>query len=271
MLRTAVPVLAVALLGALLSANPQICAQEFGGSLGGWGVVLLDGKQGSLGDFNILVGAMKGNGAAVVPLRMAYARSRMYDATFAQDEVLIDAAIDELRGRGFAKVALGGQSAGGGTVLTYAGLQRRKLDALIAMAPGPTQMAPDIEAEAQRAIRLITEGQGDVPTVFLDSNASRSVPEANFYVSATPKMYLDWNTRKGSVWVDRAKVAKVPRALPVLWIGGSRDLALAFQRAAASALPKNPRSRYVEVDAYHPDVPNESVSTAIEWFASLNR
>ena len=268
-LRTTLPVLAVALLCALLCPSPQTGAQESPNGLSGWGIVLLHGSQASPGEFGILGGPLKAHGAVVVTPLMAWGRSRMYDAGFAHEAAIIDAALDGLRARGFTKVALGGQSHGGGVALTYAGLRRRRLDALLIMAPGPSDTPPEIVEEGRRATRLISEGQGDVPMVFLDNNAGRTTT-TNFYVTATPKIYLQWHTMSSPTWVDRAKAARVPGNVPVLWISPLRDSNFAQQRAAASSLPKNPRSRYVELDTYHIDVPNEAVSTVLEWFESLN-
>jgi pimeloyl-ACP methyl ester carboxylesterase len=270
--RTALPILVAAILGALLCVDPPTRAQILGDSVSGWGLVMLHGKQSSPSTYNILGGALKANGATVATPLMAFGRSRMYDATYDHEAGIIDAAIDDLRARGFTKVALAGHSHGGGTALTYAVDRRRRLDALIIMAPGLTGEGPEIRVEEQRAVGLIAEGRGDVPTIFLDSNAGRgTTTHTNFYVTATPKIYLEWNTRRAKVWVDRAKAAKVPRGLPVLWIDGQLDLSLPRQRAAAMGLPKNPKDQYVELEnTYHNDVPDESVSIVMEWFASLN-
>jgi len=266
--RTALPLLVTAILSALFYVDPPTRAQDLGNGLSGWGLVMLAGKQASPATYNILGGALKASGAVVLTPLLAYSRSRMYDAGYDHEAPMIDAAIDNLRARGFKNVALAGHSHGGGTALTYAVERRRKLDALIVMAPAPTVATADINEEERRAVALIHQGQGDTPTVFLDSNTSRTTP-TRFYVSATPKEYLDWNTRRARIWVDRAKAARVPPTFPVLWIDALLDPNIAHQRAAGSGLPKNPKSRYVVLNTYHPDVPDESVSTVIEWFASL--
>jgi pimeloyl-ACP methyl ester carboxylesterase len=265
MLRTTLAIFVAVLLGASLGANPPSRAQESASGLSGWGVVLLHGKQGSPANYNILGGPMKAHGAVVVTPLMAYARSRMYDARLAHEDEIIDAALDDLRAGGFTKVALGGYSEGGGHALTYAAEHRRRLDALIIMAP-VSHAGQDVSEELQRASRLISEGQGDVRTIFVDSNAARVIPATNFYVTATPKVYVDWHD---TVLATAAKAARVPPSVPVLWINALHDFSLTYQRAAASALPKNPRRRYVELDTYHLDVPDEAVSTVLEWFESL--
>jgi pimeloyl-ACP methyl ester carboxylesterase len=268
--RISLPALTAVIVAALVWLSPGTGAHELSPSPSVWGLVMLHGKQGSPSTYDILGGALKANGATVATPLMAFGRSRMYDATFEHEAEIVDAAIDDLRARGFRNVALAGHSHGASTALTYAGLRRRRLDALIIMAPAPTGAGPEIGLEEQRAIRLIGEGQGDATTIFLDNNSGRTTV-TNFYVTATPRIYLEWNTRRAKVWVDRAKAAMVPRGLPVLWIDGLRDASIARQRAAAMGLPKNPMTRYVELDTYHPDVPNESVSQVIEWFASLYR
>ena len=266
--RTTLSILMLAALGALLGANPAARAQDSDTSLSGWGIVLLHGLQGSPANFNNLAGPLKAHGATVVIPLMAWSRSRMYDATLAHEEAAIDAIIDDLRARGFTKVALGGHSHGGGTALTYAADHRRRLDALIIMAPVAHQGEKTV-AEAERAKRLIAEGQGDVPTVFLDGNADRGTETTLYYVTSTPKFYVDWHS--AVVNATAAKAALVPPSVPVLWLNGSLDYRLPYQRPAAAALPNNPRSRYVELDTYHLDVPTEGVSTVLDWFASLNR
>ena len=265
--RATLPILMLAMLAALLGANAVARAQDSDTSLSGWGIVLLHGLQGSPANFNNLAGPLKAHGATVVMPLMAFSRSRMYDASLAHEEAAIDTLIDDLRARGFTKVALGGHSHGGGTALTYASHHRRRLDALIIMAPVSSHKGEKITAEVERANRLIAEGQGDVPIVFLDGNADRGTEHTLYYVTSTPKFYIDWHV---AVDATAAKAALVPPSVPVLWLNGSLDYRLPYQRVAAAALPNNPRSRYVELDTYHLDVPTEGVSTVLDWFESLN-
>jgi pimeloyl-ACP methyl ester carboxylesterase len=240
------------------------------------GVVLMHGTAASPAGSNAkLAGLLRLAGAIVVEPRMAWSRSRIYDASWEQERVEIDQAIAQLRSMGARYVVLGGHSRGGAATVAYAA-QRHRPDALVVLAPGsagPAGQPPelyadraDIREEEARARQLVQTGYGDVWGSFLEADVSRLLITIRFYVTTTARIYVSYHSPG---FGGQPNAPRVPR-IPVLFVTGALDMDLAQQRIEFSLIPKNPRSRYLELpDTFHEDVPDHAQRHVLAWLQSL--
>jgi len=261
-------------------------AQNLENSLVGYGVVLLHGRQSTPALFAKLSGALKAQGAIVLTPNMSWSYWRIYDASWEKQIKEIETAIGQARALGARQVVLGGQGIGAGAALAYA-TRHSDIASLIIMAPSvginlsEEQLADyrDIDNEIKRAKDLVSNGQGDVPTVLLDINTPGPKPTTRFFVTSTPKIYLDYHgtsTKVSHADVNYSKIsveinsAKIPH-IPVFWINANKDDYVPSQRTAAKLIPKNLHNHYLEIDGYGFDVPDDSRYAIVDWLKSLKQ
>jgi dienelactone hydrolase len=253
-------------LAASLTILPA-AAQGQNATLNGFGVVLMHGKGGAPGGFIAsAAAALQSAGAKVVMPEMPWSRSRMYDVTYEQTMAEIDRAVAQLRSQGATKIVVGGQSFGANAAIGYAA-RRDGLAAVVALAPGHT---PERTFFAQRtapgvakAKQLVAEGKGDQPGSFPDMNQGKT-----FDVRATAKVYLSFFDPNGPAPMPKNAAAMKP--VPFLWVIGRDDsLIAAGPDYAFSKAPKNPKSKYLEVNARHENTPDVAKAEVVAWLKSL--
>jgi len=259
--------LVVAAVAAILIAlAPAAHAQ--GGSLQGYGVVLLHGKLFWPGAFvGGLIAALRAEGAQVATPEMPWSRVRMYDATYEQAMREIDTAVAGLKAQGATKIVVAGHSMGANAAIGYAARHGGGLTAVMAFSPGhlpeTAEMREYTRDAIARAKALVAAGKGEEPARFPDR--AQGWP---YYVTATPEAYLSLFDPDGPAAMPK-NAAAMP-AVPFLWLVGrsdpihSRGPGYAYERAA-----KHPLSRYLEVDAGHIGAPNAAQNEIVAWLKSL--
>jgi dienelactone hydrolase len=253
-------------LAAVLTILP-VEARAQSANLNGFGVVLMHGKGGAPGGFIAsTAAALQAEGAKVVMPQMPWARARMYDAGYEQAMAEIDRAVAQLKAQGATRIVVAGQSFGANAAIGYAA-RRDGLAGVIALAAGHTperrvfmqRTAPGIDMAKQ----LIAEGKGDVPGSFPDMNQGKT-----FDVRATAKVYLSFFDPNGPA--PMPKNAAAMRPVPFLWVIGREDsLVSAGADYAFNKAPKNPKSKYLEVNARHENTPDVAKAEVVLWLKTL--
>jgi pimeloyl-ACP methyl ester carboxylesterase len=243
---------------------------EYGPNLAGVGVVLMHGTLASPAQSTAkLAGLLRLAGAIVLQPRMAWSRSRIMDASWEQEIGEIDEAIAQVRAAGARWVVLAGHSRGGTATLAYAA-RRHRPDALVVLAPGPAgtagqppefkaDLADIVEEHARALLRTWRRAAGlaGVSRLLITTGFTSRAPHASGGYAG------------GSGFDAQTTAPRIPR-VPVLWVNTALDLAIASQRIAASRIPKNPQSRYLELpDTFHEDVPDHSQRYVLSWLQGL--
>ena len=262
-------VLIAALAAAWIAAGLTAMAQ--GNALAGFGIVLLHGKGGAPGGLiESLAAALRAEGAIVIMPRMPWSGSggapETYSVTYEQSLDEIGRAVAQLRGKGAKRIVVAGHSLGANGAIGYAARNGSDLAAVIALAAGHTperMKRPELVAGLGTARQLAAAGKGDVPVMLPDLNLGKT-----FKVKATPKTYLSYFDPDGPAVIPR-NAAAMP-AIPFLWVIGRKDpLAAAGPGYAFNKAAKNPKSRYLEVNADHKDTPDVARAEVIAWLKSL--
>jgi dienelactone hydrolase len=236
-------------------------------SLNGFGVVLMHGKGGAPGGFiGSTAASLQAAGAKVVMPEMPWSRSRMYDATYEQAMAEIDRVVAQLRGQGAIRIVVAGQSFGANAAIGYAA-RRGGLAAVVALAPGHVPERPmfarRLAPSLDKAKRLIAEGKGDVPDTFADQNQAVLSD-----VRSTARVYVSYFDPNGPA--PMPKNASAMKPVPFLWAIG-RDDPLFSEGAdyAFNRAPKNPKSKYLVVNARHENTPDVAKGEVVAWLKSL--
>ncbi len=242
-----------------------------GNGLAGFGVVLMHGKGGQPGGpIGSLAAALRSEGAIVITPTMAWSGSKghpdKYDVTYEQALSQIDRAIEQLAAKGAKKIVVAGQSLGANAAIGYAARRASRLAGVIALAPGHTperMKRPDIVKAVAEASQLVASGKGNTISTFPDFNQGQM-----FQVKATAAAYLSFFDPSGPAVMPR-NAAAMP-AIPFLWVIGRSDgLAQAGRGYAFDRAAKNPKSKYVEINAGHFDTPEAARQEVVLWLKSL--
>jgi esterase/lipase len=228
------------------------------------GVVLLHGKGGfpSHSSLTGLAGKLRDNGFIVTAPEMPYSKSRQYDKRYQDTALEIDNEVADLKKNGAKKIFIAGHSLGANVALYYA--TRTSVDGVIAIAPGHSpeakKMRAKLEADVERARKMIKEGQGNNESRFDDTNQGRMSS-----VTTTANIYLSWFDPDGQAVMPKNAAALKP-GTALLWVIGTRDplyhadTAYAFDKA-----PQNPKNKYVVVDSDHMGTPAEAAREIVSW------
>jgi pimeloyl-ACP methyl ester carboxylesterase len=234
------------------------------------GIVLMHGKQGEPnGNINRLASDLDGAGYLVVRPEMCWAKTRIYDRTYADCLGEIDAAIAKLKSQGAGRIVVAGQSMGGAAAIIY-GATHPGLAGVIALAPAhnpqrTVQNVPEVAASLAKANDMVAKGKGDEKADFTDVNTG---PNGRylFSVATSAKIYA-------SIYGDdapRLPAMTAKLAVPLLWIAGTDDPTqkggpgFAFDNA-----PANPLNRYVSVNASHLETPDAGRTAVLAWLKEL--
>lgn len=253
-----------ATLAALTTAGSS-SAQHQG--LAGLGIVLIHGKGGTPTTMiEGLTEALKREGALVDAPEMPWSARRIYDATYDQAMIEIDAAVDRLRKAGAQKIAVIGHSLGANAAIGY-GARRKGLQAVVALAPGHLPEAWALRVRTGSAVanarQMIAAGKGDVRMSFPD--LAQGIP---FQVHATPEVYLSMFDPEGPAVMP--KNAAAMGDVPLLWIVGVADpMVLHGKDYVYGRGVRHPKSKYLVTASMHLTTPYQSRAQIISWLKGL--
>lgn len=231
------------------------------------GIVLMHGKGGApTKHVGSLASALAGKGMRVANLEMPWSGRRDYDATTAEADRQIDAALADLRAQGAQRLFVAGHSVGGVFALHYGATH--ELDGVICIAPGGSVAAPSYAERIAGALadarRLVAEGKGQEPARLMDYEGSKG----GYPIVTTPAHYLDWFDPASAMNLEQsARTVKVP----VLWLVAQRDYpALRKTNPRFFQLfPPDPLHRMAEPDADHHGAPGASVDLIVDWIGAV--
>jgi esterase/lipase len=234
------------------------------------GIVLLHGKTGTPNQMNKLAAALTAAGYAVDVPELCWSKNRIFDKSFSDCLLEVDAAVARLKAKGAARIVVAGTSQGAVAAFAY-GASRDGLAGIVGMAPAadPANLAkfPGLAEGISKAKSLISGGQGDAPAELPDIiTGGKTAP-----VKATANIYMSFHAPDSPIaTIPNVTADLMPRQkAPVLWVAGSRDPSQAQGPAAYAALPANPLNRYATVDADHGGTPDASGDAVIAWVKTL--
>lgn len=200
---------------------------------------------------------------------MPWSRQRAFDRDYAQAMTEIDATVARLRARGATRIVIGGHSLGTAAALIYCA--QRPADGLLLLALGHSPQSSTLQerfaASVARARQPVADGKGEEADTFDDFDSSKTPPACT--IRTTTRIYLSYFDPKGGANTLDA-IRRLPAALPLLWITGSRENAgLKSYGERLYAAVATPHKRYAEVEAGHVDVPGVAGSLILEWLATL--
>jgi esterase/lipase len=243
------------LFGILLGACVGACAHA-GESVG---IVLMHGKNGMPRGLQPLTSALQKAGYAVETPEMCWSRRRIYDLSYQDCLVEVDAVVERFKRAGATRIIVAGQSLGGNAALGY-GATRKDISGIIAIAPAHNPLRlikiPAIATDLEKARLMIEGGQEDTRASFEDMNH-----DGPFTVRATPKTYLTFFSPDGPAVLHR-NVAAVHA--PLLWISGTAD-PTQVNTEGLFARADNPKNRRVILAADHMGTPLVSGDAIISW------
>lgn len=229
-------------------------------------VVLLHGKWGAPQNLAFF-GARLEPLCATKALEMPWARRRAYDAPYPAALASIAAQVRAFREQGYRQVLLAGHSFGANAALAYMA-EVGDADGVIALAPGhsPAFMYErGIGREAvDTARQLVAAGKGDEMLSMEDLNQGQR--QSLRMPAAVLLSYFD----PEGLGHMPGTVRRFKRAVPLLWVVGTRDPLFRFGAAFAyDAAPAHPASRYVTVEAGHGDTPEVAAATVRAWVEAV--
>jgi pimeloyl-ACP methyl ester carboxylesterase len=233
------------------------------------GVVLLHGKTGMPGQMAKLSGALTSAGYLVATPEMCWSKKRIFDKPLADCLAEIDTAITRLKAKGAVTVVVGGTSQGGVAVLDYAAMHDDLLG-VIALAPAADPLDPskypDLARGLQTVRELVAAGKGDVVVDLPDLASGKTIK-----VHATPNAYLSFHGSDSPIGtLQGMQAAVLPRiTVPLLWVAGSSDPTQKIAPQAFASVPKNARSRLVNVAADHGGTPDAAADAVLDWLKTL--
>lgn len=255
---------------ALSASRPEASHSSAGERLG---VLMLHGKNpGSAQDpyFGVLKPKLRDAGWLVEMPDMPWSRSRYIDGDWDQAMAEIADHVKELRAQGAARIVLIGHSMGVPAALSFAA-RGGDVQGLVLLAPGHVpqryytlpQLSP-VRVSIDRARKLMAAGHGDVEDSFNDINQGRAQS-----VRMTPRAYLSYFDPQSDAEMS-ATASRVPASVPTLVVIGYRDpLFRDAQSYFADALPANPKSKYLKVNADHLQTPVVAVGAVLQWIKQL--
>jgi dienelactone hydrolase len=177
----------------------------------------------------------------------------------------VDHAAAGLRAQGARHIVVIGHSLGANGAIGYA--RRHPVFAVVAIAPGHLPETSEMRARTAEAIAeakaLIASGHGDERRMFPD--LVQGIPTIT---SATPRAYVSMFAPDGPAVIP-ANAAAMPRT-PLLWVVGTLDPIYARGRNYAFTRgAKHPKSRYLEVTAFHLNTAGAARDQVIQWLKSL--
>ena len=143
------------------------------------------------------------------------------------------------------------------------------LSGIVAMAPGHVPggefMSSNFAGSVSKAKEAVSEGKGGDILELQDINQG-----VHKTLSIKASAYLSFFSPEGKAVMIK-NTAKLPSELPFLWIVGSSDIITekGIGPKIFAKAPKNPKSKYIEVQGGHGDVGENGSEKIIEWLKGL--
>ena len=231
------------------------------------GLVLMHGKGGNTRYIDSLAFSLRGAGVLVETPLMPWSRNRIYDKTYDESMLEIDAAVERLKSDGAKRIVVGGHSLGANAALGY-GARRKGLSGILLLAyghvPSGRFFTEKLKSHVAEAKSMIDAGDGDKVGSFGDINQG-SV--ATRHVSA--KIYHSWFAPNGPA-SDRNNAANVNENTPVLWVSGDRDRVSRFGRGLIwNWISDHPKNKFIVISGNHLGTPHDSIGAVAGWLRGL--
>lgn len=234
------------------------------------GVVLLHGKWGHSSPkspIGKLAAKLESAGFLVETPDMPWSRTRYYAKNYEDSLAEIDAAVQNLKGRGAGTIVVGGHSMGANAALGY-GARREGLAGIIAMAPGHIPEIPAVQDhlghDYQRARAMVEGGQGGSKAGFADRNQGKMKT-----VTVEAGIYLSWFDPDGPAVMPK-NTANLKPGTALLWVVGEQDRM--YERGPSYAFdkaPANDKNTYHVVPGGHRVTPIKGAKKIITWLKGL--
>lgn len=267
-LRAAARGVSLALLTALAATSVQARAQ------GKLGIVFMHGKQGNPLHLSDAPASFERAGYLVAMPEMCWSGRRIYDRTFDDCLLEVDAAVAQLKARGASTIVVGGHSLGGSGALGY-GARHPGLAGILTSAPAPNlhgfSTQPGIAEEVARARQMVAAGRGEERADFKDYNVITS-ERISFTVHTTPRIYLSFYEIGGpaDLGVNAARLTA-----PLLLLSGDRDpsqggAAQTSANIVFGLAPANPLNRHIKLaNTDHLGTLTSGTGAMIDWLRAL--
>ena len=232
------------------------------------GVILMHGKWGTP-DKGIqpIELELRGAGFRVVSPEMPWSDRRAYDASFDDVMAQLDGEVAKLRAAGARKIVIGGQSFGANIALACAA-RHPDVSGVIALAPGhtPERFAgnPRMAESLDKARSLLAAGKGGQFANFNDINQGKTRE-----VSARPAVYVSYFDPAGPAVMPRNAAMLSPNTALLVVVGTRDPLYSAGSGYIFDRAPKNPYSRFQNVDADHFGTPAAARRLVLDWVKGL--
>lgn len=236
------------------------------------GALMLHGKNpGNPQDPSIqpLKAALERQGWEVLLPDMPWSRRRYLEGNWDLVITEISSHVSTLVRNGAQKIVLIGHSMGVPAAMSFAA-RGGNVNALVLLAPGHIPAGyynfPSLKAVREsidEARAKLAAGKGDETERFQDINQGRQQT-----VIATARNYLSYFDPESDA--DMGVTApRIPSSVPALTIIGEKDPLFPYARSYyVDKLPKNPKSKYLEVSGGHLDTPRVAINEIIDWVKS---
>ncbi len=220
-------------------------------------------------DLHLVDFAIHDAGMLIESPHCAWSKIRKYDLKV--DEALKQCVlprIERLKRRGAKKIVVLGKSLGANMAIR-AGVIFDGLSGIVAMAPGHVPggefMSSNFAGSVSKAKEAVSEGKGGDILELQDINQG-----VHKTLSIKASAYLSFFSPEGKAVMIK-NTAQLPPELPFLWIVGSSDIITekGIGPKIFAKAPKNPKSKYIEVQGGHGDVGENGSEKIIEWLKGL--
>jgi len=196
-------------------------------------------------------------------IEMPWSARRGYDVGYPGALQEISQQVQAFRAQGYRRVLLAGHSFGANAVMAYMA-EMGDADGIIALAPGhsPRYMyETGMDRSAVDAARsAVAERRADEKIKLNDMNQGQ---RRDFNLPA--QVLLSYFDPDGLGHMP-ATAARFKRAVPFLWVVGTRDPIYPLGEGFAYALaPLHPQSSYKVVQADHKDTPEVATPQVLAW------
>ena len=196
-------------------------------------------------------------------IEMPWSARRGYDAGYPAALQEVSKQVQAYRAQGYRRVLLAGHSFGANAVMAYMA-EVGDADGIIALAPGhsPRYMyETGMDRSAVDAARsAVADGRADEKIKLNDMNQGQ---RRDFNLPA--QVLLSYFDPDGLGHMP-ATAARFKRAVPFLWVVGTRDPIYPLGEGFAYALaPPHPLSSYQVVQADHKDTPEVATPQVLAW------
>lgn len=251
--------------GVLLLGCQAVKVEPIGGDK--IGMVLMHAKGDNTKRVDSLASSLRSAGVLVATPLMPWSRNRIYDRTYDDSMLEIDAAVKRLKSKGARRIVVGGDSMGANAALGYAA-RREGLAGVVLLAyghvPSGSFFSEKLRAYVGQAKTMIDAGNGNKIGSFGDINQSGT---STRFLRAD--IYYSWFAPNGPA-SDKINAANVKEGTPVLWVSGDADRVSKFgRRLIWYRIPDHPKNKFVVISSNHLNTLSNSIKTVADWLRTL--